>query len=320
MKAPKKAAKEQIKLDEAARAGWLYYVANNTQDEIAGKLGVSRQSVQRLISRSVSEQLVKIRIDHPIAVCMELALAVKEKYGLLSCDVVPSDPAAPELLNGMAISVAAEMEKYLKSDRPKIIALGTGRALRACIEHLPTTVTPQHQIVSRLGNMMTDGSATPYNAVNRMAEKTGAAHYPMALPLLAQNAEELRLMKRMEAVRNTLHLCDIADVTFVGIGQLGGTAPLVLDGFMTPEEAIELEAAGAVGEMTGIVFDSHGVVLDCAYNSRVSSAPLKTAGKAPITAVASGVAKGAAIHGALRGRLVNSLVTDEATAELLLSL
>ena len=28
------------RLDDAARAGWLYYVAGNTQEEIAAKLGI----------------------------------------------------------------------------------------------------------------------------------------------------------------------------------------------------------------------------------------------------------------------------------------
>ena len=46
-----------IRLDDAARAGWLYYVAGNTQDEIAQKLGVSRQTAQRLVAMSVSEKL-----------------------------------------------------------------------------------------------------------------------------------------------------------------------------------------------------------------------------------------------------------------------
>ena len=59
--------------DDAARAGWLYYVAGNTQDQIAAKLGVSRQSAQRLVSLAVSEGLVKVRLDHPIANCLELA-------------------------------------------------------------------------------------------------------------------------------------------------------------------------------------------------------------------------------------------------------
>jgi len=46
---------ETARLDDAARAGWLYYVANNNQDEIARKLGVSRQVAQRLVSLAVSE-------------------------------------------------------------------------------------------------------------------------------------------------------------------------------------------------------------------------------------------------------------------------
>ena len=41
----KKPDSEASRLDEAARAGWLYYIAGNTQDEIAVKLGVSRQTV-----------------------------------------------------------------------------------------------------------------------------------------------------------------------------------------------------------------------------------------------------------------------------------
>ena len=33
---------ESSRLDDAARAGWLYYIAGHTQDEIAKKLHVSR--------------------------------------------------------------------------------------------------------------------------------------------------------------------------------------------------------------------------------------------------------------------------------------
>ena len=72
---------DSSRLDDAARAGWLYYVAGNTQDEIAQKLGVSRQTAQRLVSMAVSEQLIKVRLDHPIAHCMELAARLTERFG-----------------------------------------------------------------------------------------------------------------------------------------------------------------------------------------------------------------------------------------------
>ena len=67
------------RLDDAARAGWLYYVAGNTQDQIAAKLGVSRQTAQRLVSLAVSEGLIKVRVDHPIANCLDLAAKLQRR-------------------------------------------------------------------------------------------------------------------------------------------------------------------------------------------------------------------------------------------------
>ena len=68
------------KLDLAARAGWLYYVAGYTQDQIASEFGISRQSAQRMVSLSVSEKLIKVRLDHPIANCMDLASKLKKRF------------------------------------------------------------------------------------------------------------------------------------------------------------------------------------------------------------------------------------------------
>jgi len=310
---------ETNRLDDAARAGWLYYVAGNTQDEIARKLGVSRQSAQRLVAMAVSERLVKVRLDHPIGRCMDLAGALTEKFGLQFCEVVPSDPDAPGLLSGAAIAAAAEVERTLKSVDPKIVALGTGRALKATVDQVTRMSCPQHSIVSLLGNMMSDGSATPYNATIQMAERVGARHYPFPLPVLAQDADELANLHGQTAVRNTIALCQKADVTLVGVGQMDTSAPLKIDGFVSDEELAELAAAGAVGEITSWVYDRDGRLIDCALNRRVASAPLPKAADRSVIAVAVGRAKAPAIAAALRGHLVNGLVTAEITAQAILS-
>lgn len=309
---------ETTRLDDAARAGWLYYVAGNTQDEIARKLGVSRQTAQRLVAMAVSERLVKVRIDHPIGRCMDLSKRLIETYGLRLCEIVPSDPDAPDLLTGVAIAAATELEHTLSAAEPKIIALGTGRALKAMVEQLPAMDCPQHRVVSLLGNMMADGSATPYNAVVRMADRIGARHYPYPLPVLAKDAEELRVLHGQEAVRNTMALCAEADLTIVGIGQMNRSAPMVIDGFLSVDDIDSLQAAGAAGEITSWVYDGAGRVIDCEFNTRVASAPLPRAADRPVIGVAVGEAKVEAIRAALRGHLINGLITNEATAERLL--
>ncbi len=311
---------EAGRLDDAARAGWLYYVAGNTQDEIARKLGVSRQSAQRLVSLAVSEKLVKVRLDHPIANCMELSQRLVERFGLKICDIVPSDPEAPGVMTGLAQAGAAEMERHLKSIQPKIIAIGTGRALRSAVEQLSPMDCPQHRIVSLLGNMMSDGSATAYNVVIRMAERVNARHYPMPLPVFARTREEKRVLHSQEPVHNTLELARQADVTFVGIGDMGFNAPMHIDGFISRDDVRALVKAGAVGEITSWVYDRHGHLIDGLINDRVASAPLQPNQPNPVVGIAAGEAKVAAIHGAMRGNLITGLITNEFTAGLLLKL
>lgn len=316
---PTRFTPEAARLDDAARAGWLYYVAGNTQDEIARKLGVSRQSAQRLVAMAMAERLIKVRLDHPIGRCMDLAARLIDRFELQGCEVVPSDPEAPNLLTGLAIAAAALLERVLKSPERRVISLGTGRNLRAMVEQVPRMSCPQHVVVSRLGNMMEDGSATAYNATIRLADRIGAPHYPYPLPVLAPDPQSLAAMQAQPGARNTIMLCEKADLSLVGVGQMDSSAPLHVDGFLSSAELEALTRAGAVGEITSWVYDSQGQLLDCAYNRRVASAPLPSAPERPVWAMASGQAKLAAIRAALRGRLVNGLITSEATAEQLLS-
>ncbi|WP_102959077.1 sugar-binding transcriptional regulator [Mangrovicella endophytica] len=306
------------RLDEAARAGWLYYVAGNTQDEIAAKLGLSRQSVQRLVSLSVSAGLVRVRIDHPIAACLDLARRLKDRFGLRFAEVVPSDPASSSTTLGIAEACAAEMERRLSQASPLVLAIGTGRTLKAAVENLPPMACQQHRIVSLTGNIALDGSASIYNVIFSMADRVGAPHYPMPLPVVVSSPQERALLHEQKVVQSTLSLAARADVTFVGIGQLGDRAPLFIDGFISSEERAELDGLDAAGEICGWVFDAGGRIIDCAFNDRVASAPLPPIDQGEVIAVAMGPAKRPGLRAAA-GRLVNGLITDELSAKELLA-
>lgn len=308
------------KLDDAARAGWLYYVAGKTQDEIAKKLNISRQSVQRMVALSVSEGLIKVRLDHPIAKCMDLSVKLASRFGLQCCEIVPSDEEEPSSTLGLAQAGANIIEQHLKSNDPKVLAMGTGRVLRSCVDELSSLDCEQHQIVSLLGNMASDGSASPYDVVVRMAEHINAKHYPMPLPVLPRSIQEKDLLHTQYYVAKNMKLADQADATFVGVGNLGSNSPLHLDGFVTQKELVELQKKGAVGEIISWVYDRNGKLLDCAINERVASKPLKINPENPVYAIAAGEEKVYAILGALRSKLVNGLITNEYTAERLLSI
>lgn len=308
------------RLDDAARAGWLYYVAGNTQEEIATKLGISRQSAQRLVSLSVSEGLIKVRLDHPIGRCMDLAERLRSRFSLDLVEVVPSDPTSNSTTIGVAEAAAAEIERWLRRPDPIVMAVGTGRTLKAAVEQLTPMDCPHHKVVSLTGNIAPDGSAAYYNVIFNMADTVKARSFPMPLPVIASSARERELLHDQPMIRETLALAAKANVTFVGVGELGPEAPLYLDGFISDAELKALQKAGAVGEVCGWAFDADGRLLDGMTNDRVASAPIPSRERSLVVAIAMGQRKTPGIRATINRRLVNGLITDEATAEGLLEI
>lgn len=306
------------RLDEAARAGWLYYVAGRRQDEIADIMGISRQSAQRLVSLAVSAGLVKVRIDHPIAELMELGREIKAKYDLEFIDVVPSDPHSDSTTLGIAEAGALEIERRFLNPEPQIFAIGTGRTLKAAIDLMPQLDCPQHQVVSLAGNISPDGSASFYNVIFAVADTTKARSFPMPLPVIASTSEEREALQKQPLVSATLEMAHKANAAFVGVGDLGPKAPLCIDGYVPQNELEELCAAGGVGEICGWAFNAEGKLLDGMTNDRVASGPLPSTKTCTVIALAKGERKLPGIRAALKGRLVNGLITDEATAAALL--
>jgi DNA-binding transcriptional regulator LsrR (DeoR family) len=306
------------RLDDAARAGWLYYVAHNNQEEIARKLNVSRQTAQRLVSLSVSEGLIKVRLDHPIGHCMELADRLRQRFALDLVEVAPTDPESPSTIIGVAQAAAAEIERRLKAPEPIIMAIGTGRTLKAAIEELEPMQAPQHKIVSLTGNIAPDGSASFYNVIFNMADRVQARMFPMPLPVIASSAAEREMLLSQPMVKETLALAARADITFVGIGDLGPEAPLYVDGFITEPELKALQKAGAIGEIVGWAFDARGRLIEGLTNDRVASAPMPSRERSLVVALAMGEKKLPGVIAAVNRRLVNGLITDERTAERLL--
>ena len=311
---------DKSRLDDAARAGWLYFVAGNTQDEIAQKLNVSRPTAQRLVSLALSERLITFRLDHPIAACMEIAARLTKRFDLLYCDVVPSDPASDSAVLGIAESAAGFLEQKLGAKDPIIVAIGTGRTLRAAVELMPRMICHQHKLVSLVGHISMEGSASFFDVLARLSELSQAPHYPMPLPVIVRVPEEREQLQRLEPVLRVLDLARRADITLVGIGRMDEQAQLHADGFMSAAELDEIQRLGAVGEVTGWAFDVAGRIIRGGANDRVTSAPREVPPSRLVVGVAQGIGKILPIRAALRGKIVNGLITNETTARSILEM
>ena len=172
--APRGDERQQRKLDLAARAAWLYYVAGNTQDQMARKLNVSRQAAQRLVasggrrrpdqvpSRPSDRRLHRARRGAADALRAGLC---RGRAGRCRPATAWSASRAPRRARSRRISPPR---------RRPCSRFSTGRTLRATVAQVAPMERPQHTVVSLVGTMTRDGRASPYDVVMRLADRTGA--------------------------------------------------------------------------------------------------------------------------------------------------
>ena len=307
-------------MELAVRAAWLYHIAGNTQHEIARKLQISRPTAQRLVAFALERGLVKVRVNHKVASCLELAVALRQRYELVVCDVVPVNADSPDqVLRKIAVAAAQVMESYVNEIQPKIIALGSGQTIKAVIGELNVLARPQHRLLSLVGTIARDGSSNPYDAALQAAEKIGSKCFLIPAPLLADSPEERQQWCNHRLYKIVEELSNQADVAFVGIGDIGIGCPLHRDGFLTQEEVMELVNAGAVGDNLGWAFSEAGELVRASSQQRVTSIQLRRPPKRSVIAFAGGERKAQAVLGALRGQWINGLVTDETCARIILA-
>lgn len=312
--------KEEKKQELAARAAWMYYVAGLTQQDIATALGLSRQVAQRLISNAREMGMVTVNISHPVTRCMKLASELQDKYALTLCRVVPSAGLGNDAIQHMlAVEGAEVMAQFIAGEQPQVFGIGSGKTLRAIIDALPWLERPQHQCVSMIGAIARDDSGTRYDVPLKMAEKMQGKYFFIPAPLYADSPEDKTMWCQHQIYQRVAERALNADITFLGIGEVGLGCPLNAEGFITDQQVKALEQQHVAGEMLGHFFNHQGERLEAELDALLTSVPLCSHTPRNVYGFAGGEKKYHAIHAALTGKWVNGLVTDEDTAVKLLA-
>ena len=128
---------------------WLIASVGDLHDRLAK---VSPSLAVGLVAFAVEKNLIRVRVDHQLADCLALADQLSKRYGLSMCEVVPVDNDKPdEIDRKLAVAGAQVMERYLSEDRPMVVAVSSGRTLKAVVDQVAQLDRPQHRLVSMVG-------------------------------------------------------------------------------------------------------------------------------------------------------------------------
>jgi len=313
MRASSAGPTSDILVDLATR----FYVAGQSQVEIARALGLDASTVSRYLKKAREEGIVHVEIHRPRSLQGDLALELATAFGLKKAVVVAGEPGPAG--HGAVARAAAD---YVNSRLLNGMRLGLswGRMLSAAIHNLPAGTVSGLDVSMLHGGV---GRGGPGIQGHELARHLASLHphsrvHYLHAPVLVDSPDIKAAMLRDGSIRGALESAAACEVALVGIGTLDDSAPLIRDHHISPRDRKRLLDAGAVGDTSTRFFDAGGEPVHV-LDGRLISIEWDTLQKIPLViGMAAGLEKRAAILGALRAGALDVLVTDESTARAVL--
>ena len=310
----------------ALRAATLYYLDGLTQAEIATRLGVSRPTAGRLISRAKAKGLVRIEVVVPAMLQDDFHAdeerELERKFGLTEAVVTGhgiDDGAAgrPGVFAGVGRAAAALLMRRLSAD--DVLGFTWGPEQVAVATALAPGIASCRTVVQLDGAMSTASYQTGMEFIlSRSADVLRANAIRLPAPLYA-DPSTVTSMRNDSVISRTLETGRRADAMLFGVGATSTSTTLFEGSFLDNRMLDELISLGAVGEIGGRFFDAEGSPIVTELAHRAVSVPLEDVRSCPKSIlVASGAAKHQCTLAALRGGLAKLLVCDVDCARWLL--
>lgn len=299
----------------------FYYQDELTQAEIADRLRISRQKVQRLLREAHDSGIVHIAISPITGIFADLEADLERRYGLR--EVIVVETTQHEVQTVVARELGAGAADYLlrivePHDR---IVVSWGGTLLGMVNSLQARAQPQNlgdvTLIQGLGGLVDPNhEAHAADLTRRLARFLGGTAQLMPAPGVAGTRAARNALYNDPHVAQVLEKARGATLAFMGIGAPRSDSILLQQGTIVKlEELKELTDAGAVGDINLRYFDYHGKQVPSDLDDRVIGLSLDEIKQIKhVVGVAGGAAKLRAIRGALEGKLIHALVTDHITA------
>lgn len=302
------------------KAARLYYVDNQSQQDVARALGTSRSNVSRMLAAALAQGIVEIRINDPGGRDRDLEQTLKIRFGLRDARVAQRVNRAANAEDRVGALAAQVLAQSLRDDMT--VALSWGHALQAMVWNTTADQDSVHlvQLVGGLSAVAVEISGQ--ELVRELAARLGASYRYLHAPAVLTTSEARDALLAERSIVQALDSARHADIAFVGVGTPahGSSAAILAALSLSPQEEKEFWAAQPVGDIAARYFDAAGREIHGAVHDRVLAVTLGDLARIPtVVGVASGRVKVSGVLGALRGHHIDVLVCDEGLARALLA-
>ncbi|SDL32949.1 sugar-binding transcriptional regulator [Natronincola ferrireducens] len=308
---------ENPRLDYIRIANY-YYKAGLTQEEIAKNMNMSRQRVNRMLSKCLELGIVKISIEGVDDTYLGLETELEKKYNLKAVRI--SGNVSEENVYEEIGKVGAQ---YLTGliGKGDVIGFSRGRSISALVEHMPVNEISNITVTQLMGGWNNQQTKIEVDdIVRRFSEKINATPIALYAPVVVNNPEFRKAIMNEPFFCEAYRVIKSCSIAVVGIGDATykDNSSDIKGKYYEYYECCANK--NAVGEICARFFDINGQPVKTSLDEHVITVELKDFLKIPMRIGVAGLqSKTSAILGALRGGYINSLITDFDTAQILLN-
>ena len=293
----------------------FYYSERLTQQEIAGRLNISRTKVSRYLDEARKDKIVEIKINLPEEDYSNLEYRIEKSFKIKECIVVPTFDNKEEILKMMAGPLNNLFERILAGG--SYLGIGWGSSLKGISDYINVSGKSDIKVVPIIGGLGKIGTGVHTNSVAKnIADRLGSISYMIHSPAVLDSKEIREIVENDSNTREIIKLSEKIDTALVGLSDIGPDSTLIKTGSFSLEEFKYLDSLGVVGDVNLIFINENGKHVPNRIDERiVRISPDRFKKVKNVIGVAFGRRKLKVILGALRGGLINILFTDEETAE-----
>lgn len=296
------------------KAARLYYEQEQSQEQIAAALGVSRSNVSRMLADAKNQGIVQIRVVEQALRDTALEQRIKELLPIRSVRVSRSLSSGDDQNAVGALGATALTERL----RPNsTIAFSWGTTLQSVVDSVQPEYLPGIHLVPMAGGRtaFTPGVSAE-DLIRQLAAKLSASFSSLYSPAVMSSRAARDALVNEPSVAAVLEQAARADVAMVGIGSKRGSTTLeMLQAAGLPPELYQRLTGPLAGDIAARLFDIDGRPLDHGWDDRIVGLNLEQIRRLPhVIGVAAGAGKALGVIGAARGGYVSELVISGSCA------
>ena len=311
------AADDEIEL---LRIAHLFHIEELSKVEIGTRLGISRFKVGRALRRARELGLVRVELASPLANLIRLENEISGLFGLQQVVVTPIPEGASNDTVREKIGAAAAEFLFKQIGRGEIVGVTWGRTLSRAVLALPRDTQRGITVVELMGGSgYLPKDFDTLGVAPRLADKLGGRCFYLPAPALVDTPEMHRTFFKDKSVRQTISMFDQVTTAVMGVGVVGEDLAPYQAGLLTAQDLGRLAAQGAMCNVAGRFYDSHGQPVEGELRDRINAITYEQLSTVPRRVVlAGGLHKIPALLATMRARLCSVLITDEITAAALI--